>query len=278
MYRDAGTSYFSSTPASSRSSSSETPRSVNSSFTAGSRTSWIRSRSPLTISIAVGGVRGRADRADRVLGLPPARHRLRHAGQVEHLPQHRELLGETLGILGPVRLVAGVHVGPSDGTPLVVVHVHDLLGPARDEQTRHHVEVPVDGADRPAAGRTQLLPPREERPVHQAGDVEQQRVRHATASARASSTSNRKRRASQSVRISRPPQGPHADLGRRAPTRGPGRPWRVPRRGACRAVSYSVMASRRISTDLAGSASSRPATIRACTALWTEAVEASRSR
>src|SRR6476620_5118496 len=50
-YRLAGTSYFARTPASSSSKRSETPRTVKSSFTTGSRTSWIRSRSPDTISI-----------------------------------------------------------------------------------------------------------------------------------------------------------------------------------------------------------------------------------
>ncbi len=49
-YRDAGTPYLASTVASSSSSSSETPRTVNSSRTQGSRTNWIRSRSPETIS------------------------------------------------------------------------------------------------------------------------------------------------------------------------------------------------------------------------------------
>jgi hypothetical protein len=61
----------------------------------------------------------------------------------------------------------------------VVIDVDDLIGTAIDDQLRDHVEVPVEGGDRPAVLREDAgLAHREIRPVQHARDVEEQPVGH----------------------------------------------------------------------------------------------------
>ncbi len=151
---------------------------MNSSRTDGSRTSWIRSRSPETIS-------NRSSSLAPTTNAPIASSASQVGACACRIPvrsstrrSNANCVGQVLRFVGPVRLVAGVELGPNRGTPVVVVHVDDLVGTPAHDQPRDHVQVADDGADRRAVGRVDRVAEREIRPVPQARHVEQQGVGH----------------------------------------------------------------------------------------------------
>jgi cyanophycin synthetase len=75
---------------------------------------------------------------------------------------------------GAVRLVAGVQLHARQGPPVVVIDVEHLIGSFGLDESTGHVEIPMEGVDRPAPRILYGIREGEERPVHQARRIEQQ--------------------------------------------------------------------------------------------------------
>ena len=119
-----------------------------------------------------------AQRADRILGFPVWRVRLGGAGRFEHPAEQDELGSEVLGLGRSAGLVPGVQQRPGRRSPVVVVDMHDRIGPASDHEPGDHAEVPVHRSHRPPVGRAYGILQGEVRAIGEARDVQEETVRH----------------------------------------------------------------------------------------------------
>src|SRR5262249_24992741 len=147
-YRAAGTPYRDSTSASSNSRSSDTPRSVNSTRTTGSRTSWSRSRSPVTISnrsprppnaVSAPIASSASHRGARPPAPPPPPPPRRGGGpppRVRAPAPQSDRPGQPPGVGAPWAFVPPYPSPPPRRPPVVVEHVHAVVRPEAVDQPR----------------------------------------------------------------------------------------------------------------------------------------------